>query len=154
MKRLSTIAFTIVLLTGSSISQASTLSTSTITLFNAIGNDTDSAWSGYQVCIWANKPITLSDPVVDYPDDWLISVSPTAADGSQWEVDVGGGIPIAVGDDLGFSYQMSFSGGGLQYTERLTPIDAAPIPEPGTLVLVFSGLLGLATLRALRRRRA
>ncbi len=118
----------------------------------SIGNDTDFAWTGYQVCISANKAITLLNPVVYSPSDWSISVSPTTTDDKHWEVDLWGGAPIAVDTgELDFGYTLSFTG-SLQTAMTWTPLGSAPVPEPGTLILACSGLLGLATLRVLRRR--
>jgi len=124
----------------------------TITPYNWINNDTDFSWSGYQICFVGSKAFTLSNPLLlTSPADWSISVS-ASPDNTQWELNASGATPIAVGGELDFSYQLSFAG-SFSCTQTLNPLRAAPVPEPGTLVLAFSGLLGLAALRVSRRRR-
>jgi hypothetical protein len=124
----------------------------TITPFNAINNDTNFAWSGYQICFVASKAFTLANPVLyTSPADWTISVSATSPSNTEWELDASGATPIAIGGELDFSYQLSFVG-SFSCTQTLNPLRASAVPEPGTLVLAFGGLLGLAALRVSRRR--
>ena len=125
----------------------------TITLYNAIDNDTTFTWDGYHIWISANKPISIAAPAnADYPTDWSITASPTDGTNCNWVVIAVAGTPVVVGDALDFGFQMTFTG-GLSYKETLVPVAVAPVPEPGTLVLMLSGLLGLAAASLTRRRR-
>ena len=57
-----------------------------------------------------------------------------------------GGTPIPDGGTIDFSYQMTFVG-NVQYCQQMIPI-----PEPGTLILVLSGLVGLVVMRRIAAR--
>jgi hypothetical protein len=130
----------------------------TVTLENSVNNDTGFAWTAYDANVYLNTNFTLANPVV-YGDTtepgWsgVITVSPAdlVASGpytGQYEAEAvfSGGPPIPIGGLLDFSYQMSFTG-GVSFTEQLIPV-----PEPGTLVLVLGGLIGLVAMRRMMAR--
>ena len=91
---------------------------------------------------------TTTDQTVS---NWSISAS--ATDPQDWVVYAVGGTPIQPGGELDMSFQMTFTGSSLGFAETSVAMAAATVPEPGTLVLVFSGLLGLAALQVSRRPR-
>ena len=126
----------------------------TVPFYYPMYNDTTLTWTGYQVLVSASKAITISNAAV-YTAGWSISVLPTPGDATKWELDLSdatGKAGIVPGDELDFGYQMSFIG-GITYAVTLSPMGTVAVPEPSTLVLTLSGLLGLAALRVSRRRR-
>ena len=98
----------------------------TVTVRNIIGNDTGSAWTGYDIDVSMNKSFTLFNPVVYSPGDWSVA-SVVQQSPSEWTVDLAAGTPVQDGQSLDFSYQMTFTG-GVSYTQTMTPV-----PEPSTL---------------------
>jgi hypothetical protein len=127
----------------------------TLTLSGAMDNDTDFAWTGYQVIIKANKSFDLSNAEVYMLEDWSVDVSSVVPEGDVWvgKVDYSGGSPVAVGDTLEFSYKITFLG-GIRYCQTFTPIDTADVPEPSTFALLGVGALGLLAYAWRRRRLA
>jgi hypothetical protein len=119
----------------------------TITMENAIDNDTGFAWTSYDVNVYMNQQFTLSAPVV-YPDTtephWsgTITDSPAVWNGAQWEAQAifEGGTPLPVGGVLDFGYQASFTG-NVDFTQQLVPV-----PEPGALPLIFGAVAGLLAI--------
>ena len=59
------------------------------------------------------------------------------------------GTPVVPGDELDFTYKLQGLAGGTHYiyTQEMVPVG---VPEPGTLLLVLSGIVGLAVLRRMR----
>jgi hypothetical protein len=125
----------------------------TINAYNVITNEDPFAWTGMTV----NVSIAgLSGPLPSAPTlallagltpaDWTQSVvqSPTW-NGSAYvaTIQYTGGTPVAYGEDLGFNYKVSFSGS----THYTFIQEMAPVPEPGTLVLLACGAIGLFVAR-------
>ncbi len=152
----------------------------TIKSINAVYNDSGVAWIGYRVNVTLDASSLLTSnsysisnlTVTNFENDWTAMLTQqlayTGMKGSQYEyvasIDLVGGTPIAGdgGDDseLDYSYKLAFAGAN-SYTaiQEQTPLSIAgpilaPAPEPGTLILLLSGLLGLAAARVVRRRRA
>ncbi len=129
----------------------------TVTLENTVNNDTGFAWTAYYANIYMNRNFTLANPVV-YPDTteaWsgaitqspaqLVVSGPYTGDYEASAVFTGG-TPLPIGGIIDFSYQIAFTG-NVTFTEELIPV-----PEPGTLVLVLGGLVGLVAMRRLAAR--
>ena len=135
---------------------------STITQVLSPNNNTGLAWNGYQIWVSSTDgtPFQVSNPTVDMYQastdqtiyDWTISAS--ALSSTSWVLVAYGGTLVQPGDGLDLSFQMTYTASGLNYKESYAAMGVAPVPEPGTLVLALSGLLGLAALRVARRRRA
>jgi len=150
----------------------------------AVFNDSGVAWIGYALNVTLDVPsaltsFSLSNVGVTNPDDdWTAKLTQPLAFtgiketpyGTQYEyvasIGLEGETPIAGdgGDDseLDYTYKLTFQGptsSSYHATEEGTPFGMAgpvlaPAPEPGTLILALSGLLGWAALRVARRRRA
>jgi hypothetical protein len=135
----------------------------TITYGNAIDNETAFAWTKFYVnyTLDSRTSITggllaLGVPAVDYPADWSGAITQQLA--YVGNVTIGAysykeykgtitytaGTPVVPGDELDFTYKLQGLSGGTHY---IYTQEMVPIPEPGTLALVLSGLLGLAVLR-------
>jgi hypothetical protein len=120
----------------------------TVTVRNTIDNDTGFDWTGYHVNVFMNTNFSLAAATI-YPDTsepgWTgsITVSPAVWNGSEYEAqaDYVGGSPILDGETIDFSYMMTFTG-SVQYCQQMIPI-----PEPGTVILLLSGLAGLVAFR-------
>jgi hypothetical protein len=115
----------------------------TVKLITSIDNDTTFAWTGYHVNVYMDQPFTLSVPTVTY-DSWTVANLGTyplsaALVGGQYvaTIDYVGGSPLPIGDTLDFSYKLTFTG-SVHYCQEMFPI-----PEPGTIALVLTGLVGL-----------
>jgi hypothetical protein len=122
----------------------------TLTLGNAIVNDTGFAWTGYEVTVTMSQTFTLSSALVTVPPDWTVSsvMQPGAPVLGVYTGDIifGAGTPVQPGQSLDFSYQLSFLG-SVQFTETLTPT-----PEPGTCSLLLGGLALCGWITSRRRR--
>jgi hypothetical protein len=128
----------------------------TVKMHNTIDNDTGLTWTGYHINVYMDKAFTLSEPLIYKPDTseegWtgVITVSPAVdIGGGVWkgQVDYSAGTPIPNGGVIDFSYKMTFVG-TVHYCQEMIPV-----PEPGAIILVLSGLLGLVVVRVARRVR-
>ncbi|MGD0614735.1 MAG: PEP-CTERM sorting domain-containing protein [Verrucomicrobiota bacterium] len=132
----------------------------TLTLASGVDNDTGFAWTGYQVNVVMSNPFTIvsGSPSVSSPSsDWNVSstVEPTLQGSGLYSgkyegtINLSDGTPLAVGDELDFSYAIHFSGStSYSFTQEMIP---TLVPEPSTLSLVLGGLL-LGKLGVIRRR--
>lgn len=132
----------------------------TLTLITDLNNDSTFDWTAYHVNIVMNNPFTISADSVLIPPSWTSTITSqpvfesswTEADNSQTlynvyvgQLDFSGSpsIAYATNDELEFKYKISFSGStSYAYTQEMIPV-----PEPGTLVLLAGGLLGLLMIR-------
>jgi hypothetical protein len=146
----------------------------TIKSIQEVTNDTGVAWTAYEVTVTVSTGTQLNPgfaivgqptpPTVTSPDGWsALILDPLTYVGMtsgslpyQYSASIflAGGTPVADGDELDYSYKITFSGSASYHVdEGQAPVFAVPIPEPSTLVLALGGLLGLAVLRVSRRRR-
>lgn len=119
-----------------------------IWVINGFENDTNFAWTDYHVVVSMDHPFDLSNAAVDSPNDWNATpmlVTPAVLNGSKYVgyVDYTAGTPVPTGGELDFRYKISFTGySSTQYSQELYPT-----PEPGTLLLLVCGVLGLLAVR-------
>ena len=121
----------------------------TVTMRNTIDNDTGFSWTSYHINVYMNANFTVSAATIYTPDTsepgWSgsVTVSPAVWNGTEYQaqLDYIGGTPIPDSGTIDFSYKMTFTG-SVAYCQEMIPI-----PEPGTLVLVLSGLIGLVAVR-------
>jgi hypothetical protein len=93
-----------------------------------------------------DRAFSISDALASTPGDWTSSITQQPIpDGSNWigQLDFSAGTPVADGDTLEFSYKITF-GGSTHYNYDQ---DMSPVPEPGSIVLLVGGLLGLLVIR-------
>jgi len=127
----------------------------TLTIANAIDNDSSFAWTAYIVNVSMGTSFTILSASVTAPPGWTASITqPGAPVGGIYTgtIDYVGGTPVAVApasnSELDFTYQVMFSGAtSYSLTESVTPV-----PEPATFSLVAMGGLVLGG-KALAGRR-
>jgi hypothetical protein len=121
----------------------------TLYLGSGVDNDTAFAWTSYQVNVYMAVPFTfVGTPGVSNPDStWFVASTlqpsspvvggPYSGD-YEGTLDLSGGTPVAIGDELDFNYAIHF-GSSIDYTftQEMIPMG---VPEPGDLGLA-SGLL-------------
>jgi hypothetical protein len=123
-------------------------------LGSAIDNDTSFAWTAYHVNVYMNNPFTLSAvSVSNVPiGDWTAGITQAPVwNGSQYEgqLDFTSGTPVAIGDELDFSYKLSFAGAtSYSFTQEMIPV-----PESNTFTFLVAGSLCLGGLVIVRQRR-
>lgn len=119
-----------------------------IWVINGFENDTNYVWTDYHVVVSMDHPFNLSNAAVDSPSDWTatpVPSTPAVLNGGIYVgyVDYTAGTAVQIGDELDFRYKISFTGySSTNYTQELYPT-----PEPGTLVLLVCGVLGLLAVR-------
>jgi hypothetical protein len=118
----------------------------TVKVINSVNNDTGLNWTGYHVTVSMDRTFTISSALPSIPGDWIASITqqPVLV-GSDWvgQLDFSAGTPVADGDTLEFSYKITFGGS----THYKYDQDMIPVPEPGSIVLLVGGLLGLLAVR-------
>jgi len=120
-----------------------------ISVYNGFENDTGFAWTDYHVVVKMDHPFNLSNAAVDPPiTDWTatpVALTSAVLEGGLYvgNVDYYSGTPVPIGGELDFHYKISFTGySSTNYIQELYPT-----PEPGTLVLLVCGVLGLLAVR-------
>ena len=132
-----------------------------------VTNDTFASWTSYLLDVTIDVPtpltsssitnLSVANPELDWTATITQPITFAGIVGGQYQyvgyIDLAGGTPVGTGDELDFGYKIAFAGAtSYVVTQTQMPIDS--VPEPGTLSLVLSGLLGLAVARVARRRRA
>ncbi len=126
----------------------------TLILTTDVTNDTTFPWTGYDVAVSMANTFTLSAAaVIPPPGDWSVATTAPVWDPSASQyvgtIDFTGGTPIAIGDDLEFSYKLAFSGNTYYaFTQAMMPV-----PEPSTIALLGAGFVGLLAWRWRKRGR-
>lgn len=127
----------------------------TLTIANAIDNDSSFAWTEYIVNVSMNTSFTILSAGVSAPPGWTAGITqPGVPVGGIYTgtIDYLGGTPVAIApapnSELDFTYQVMFSGAtSYSLTESVTPV-----PEPASFSLLALGGLVLGG-RALARGR-
>lgn len=120
----------------------------TITVIDSIDNDTDFPWTDYHLNIYMDHPFTIVplSAFVITPSDWNPNsvITPVSGTGPYvGSIDYYAGTAVPVAGTLMFGYKISYTfSGKTSYTQEMLPT-----PEPGTIVLLALGLLGLFVLR-------
>lgn len=130
----------------------------TVKLTTSIDNDTGNGWTDYHVNIYMDNAFTIvpSSAFVNVPNDWTYAIT-AVVPGSFFDADLNphaykgsidyyAGTTVGVGDTLEFGYKINFTG-TLSFTRYGFTQEMLPTPEPGTLVLLGCGLLGLLAVR-------
>jgi hypothetical protein len=127
-----------------------------LTIDNAIDNDTSFDWTSYVVDVFLNKNFTLSAISSANPAGWTGSqtIAPYLVSPNLWTAEIvySGATPVntIVGDpnnEFDFTYKVTFSGAtSYSLTEQVTPV-----PEPGVLSLLLGAGLLLGSKVAKRR---
>ncbi len=125
----------------------------TLTLSSAVNNDSGQMWVGYQVDVILSSlfAFVAPSPSVNNPpnNDWVVAgvIAPTLQVSGPYTgdylgtINLAGGTPVGIGDELDFSYSIQFTGSSsYALTQSVTP-EVAPVPEPGTAGLLAMGLL-------------
>jgi hypothetical protein len=118
----------------------------TLTINNAIDNDTSFDWTSYIVDIYLSANFTLSGITSANPPGWsgAQTIAPYLLSPGLWtaEITYSGGTPVNTisGDpnnELDFTYKVTFSGStSYSLTEQVNPV-----PEPAVFSLLLCGLV-------------
>jgi len=127
----------------------------TLTIANAIDNDSSFPWSGYIVNVSMGTSFTILSAGVTAPPGWTASITQPGAPVAgvyTGMISYLGGTPVAIApaanSELDFTYQVTFSGStSYSLTESVTPV-----PEPAALSLLALGGLLLGGKAVARRR--
>ncbi|HVV01430.1 MAG TPA: PEP-CTERM sorting domain-containing protein, partial [Verrucomicrobiae bacterium] len=124
----------------------------------AVNNDTATAWTGYSILIYMDRPFTLSNVGVGpIPADWnyatvdpALNPTPVYYGAGEYvaEIDYAAGTPIAPEGEFDFQYRLTFEGS----TQYSFSAQMNPVPEPGSLALGALGILGLLGVSRHRRK--
>ncbi len=126
---------------------------------NTIENDTGQDWTDYHINIYMDQPFSIiaNSAFVNIPLDWNpnsiitpVNVTPgTYLDSHgnshayEGSIDYYAGTPVPDLGTLELGYRINYSfNGTVNFTQEMLPT-----PEPGTLVLLLGGLMGLLVIR-------
>jgi hypothetical protein len=123
----------------------------TLYLGSSVDNDTSFAWTSYQVNVYMAVPFTfVGSAGVSNPDStWFVASTlqpsspivggPYSGD-YEGTLDLSGGTPVAIGDELDFNYAIHFgSSTDYAFTQEMIPMG---VPEPSDLGLASALLFG------------
>jgi hypothetical protein len=143
----------------------------TLYLGSAVDNDTAFAWTSYQVNVVMPVDFSFvanSEYVANYPasppngwtPDWTVAnvIAPilqnTGIYANKYEgtINLTGGTPVQVGDELDFGYGIHFAGStDYSFTQEMIPMGV--VPEPSDLGLASALLFGgIELVKRLRRK--
>ena len=127
----------------------------TLFLGSGVDNDSGSAWGSYVVNVIMNQSFTFvsgSESVSNPESDWFVAnvAQPVLQSGGIYNglyegtIDLAGGTPVQVGDELDFSYAIKFTGStDYSFTQEMIPVAVPEPSEIGLLTLsafLFGGL--------------
>ncbi len=126
-----------------------------ITSINQVENDSDCSWIGYsiKVTLVTTSELTaylISNQAVTNPTGWTAKITqplaPKGLNGSgQYEyaglIDLAGGTPVGNGDELDFTYLLTFAGSTSYHAiQDITPV---PVPESSVFDMLAGAIVML-----------
>jgi len=122
-----------------------------ILINDSFNNDTNFAWTAYDVNVLMPNMFTLTNVQSLTPNSWSPTIGPEFYNAGlseyEYQITFTGANPIQVGQNFNYQYQVNFSGlTSYQFSEQLTPV-----PEPASLGVVLVLAIACGASRRLFR---